>query len=220
MGITKIKIIMKKQTIILFTLLSMVMGTAQESAKQIFSSPNLATEINTHKTVAIVPFKANISYKRMPKNYNSQTIKDEELQLGYNLQSGMYTYLLRRANDYTVTVQDIDKTNTLLKQNKAYENLDDFTADQLAKILGVDAVVKCSYSYEKTGSEGGAIVTTILFGVGKVATGELTMAIYNGKDGDLLWRFYKQMNEGVFSSANEVMERMMRKVGRNFPYQK
>jgi hypothetical protein len=211
---------MKKQTIILFTLLSIAIGTAQESAKQVFSSPNLATEINTHKTVAIVPFKANISYKRMPKNYNSQTIKDEELQLGYNLQSGMYTYLLRRANDYTVTVQDIDKTNTLLKQNKAYENLDDFTADQLAKILGVDAVVKCSYSYEKTGSEGGAIVTTILFGVGKVATGELTMAIYNGKDGDLLWRFYKQMNEGVFSSANEVMERMMRKVGRNFPYQK
>lgn len=156
----------------------------------------------------------------MPKNYNSQTIKDEAVQLGFNLQSGMYTYLLRRVDDYLVSVQDIEKTNTLLRQNKAFENLDEFTADQLAKMLGVDAVIKCSYSYEKTGSEGGAIVTTILFGVGKVATGELTMAIYNGKDGDLLWRFYKQMNEDVFSSANAVMERMMRKVGRNFPYQK
>jgi hypothetical protein len=26
-------------------------------------------------------------------------------------------------------------------------------------------------------------------------TGELTMQINNGKDGELLWRFYKQMNE-------------------------
>lgn len=211
---------MKKNILIVSFLFLVTTLTAQESAKQIFSSPRLATAIYSHKVVAILPFKANISYKRMPKNYNPQTIKDDEIQLGYNLQSGMYTYLLRKADDYLVSVQDIEKTNTLLKQNKAYDNLDEFTADQLAKILGVDAVIKCSYSYEKTGSEGGAIVTTILFGVGKVATGELTMAIYNGKDGDLLWRFYKQMNEDVFSSANAVMERMMRKVGRNFPYQK
>lgn len=41
-----------------------------------------------------------------------------------------------------------------------------------------------------------------------------------GTDGNLMWRFYKQMNEGVFSSGNEMMERMMRKVARNFPYLK
>jgi hypothetical protein len=44
------------------------------------------------------------------------------------------------------------------------------------------------------------------------------MQINNGKDGELLWRFYKQMNEDVMSSPSAVMERMMRKVGRNFPY--
>jgi hypothetical protein len=211
---------MKKNTIILFCLLSIIMGTAQESAKQIFSSPKLTTEIQNHKTVAILPFKANISYKRKPENYSSQTIKDEEAQLSYSLQSGMYTYLLRKSDNYFVSIQDIEKTNTLLKQNKAFENIDEFTADTLAKILGVDAVIKCSYAYEKTRSEGGAIATAILFGSGKVATGELRMGIYNGKDGELLWRFYKQMNEDVFSSANALIERMMRKVSRNFPYQK
>jgi hypothetical protein len=55
------------------------------------------------------------------------------------------------------------------------------------------------------------------FGTGKVLQGELTMQINNGKDGELLWRFYKQMNEDVMSSPSAVMERMMRKVGRNFP---
>lgn len=55
---------------------------------------------------------------------------------------------------------------------------------------------------------------------GKTASGALTMQIYNGSDGNLLWRFFKEMNEGVFSNANEMMERMMRKVSRNFPYEK
>jgi hypothetical protein len=36
-----------------------------------------------------------------------------------------------------------------------------------------------------------------------VATGELTMQINNGKDGELLWRFYKQMNEDVMSSCSD-----------------
>jgi hypothetical protein len=58
------------------------------------------------------------------------------------------------------------------------------------------------------------------FGTGKVATGGLTMQINNGADGDLVWRFYKQMAEDVMSSPSAMMERMMRKVGRNFPYEK
>lgn len=99
--------------------------------------------------------------------------------------------------------------------------LDEILPDSLCKILKVDAIIKCNYSYEKTGSEAGAIAKTVLFGVGgKTASGALTMQIYNGNDGNLLWRFYKEMNEGVLSNANELMERMMRKVSRNFPLRK
>ena len=205
----------------IITLFIVSASFAQESSKQIFSSPKLIAEVATHKTVAILPFKATISYKRMPKSLDPETRKQEENQLSKSLQSGMYTFLLRKNEDYTVNIQDVERTNALLTQHKMIDNLDLFTADSIAKILGVDAVIKCSYAYEKTGSEGGAIVKSLLLlGSGKVATSELTMAIYNGKEGDLLWRFYKQMNEDVYSSANAVMERMMRKVGRNFPYKK
>jgi hypothetical protein len=115
----------------------------------------------------------------------------------------------------------VERTNVLLKQNEVFDKIDEMTPDALAKILGVDAVIKCAYAYEKTSSEGLAIAKTLLigFGTGKVASGEMTMNVYNGSDGDLLWRFYKEMNEDVMSSANAVMERMMRKVGRNFPYE-
>lgn len=46
------------------------------------------------------------------------------------------------------------------------------------------------------------------------------MQIKNGTDGILLWRFSKSMDETAFSSANQLMERMMKKVSRNFPYAK
>lgn len=214
--------IMKKITLLLTCLFTTTLMLAQfEGSKQIFESPKLGQLTAVHKTVAILPFKASISYKRLPKNFDAQTNRDEERKLGSSLQSGMYTYLLRKSDDYTVTVQDVERTNVLLKQNEVYDKIDEMTPDALAKILGVDAVIKCAYAYEKTSSEGLAIAKTLLigFGTGKVASGEMTMNVYNGADGDLLWRFYKEMNEDVMSSANAVMERMMRKVGRNFPYE-
>lgn len=213
---------MKKITLLLTCLFTTTLMLAQfEGSKQIFESPKLVQLTAEHKTVAILPFKASISYKRLPKNFDAQTNRDEERKLGSSLQSGMYTYLLRKSADYTVTVQDVERTNVLLKQNEVFDKIDEMTPDALAKILGVDAVIKCGYAYEKTSSEGLALAKTLLigFGTGKVASGEMTMNVYNGADGDLLWRFYKEMNEDVMSSANAVMERMMRKVGRNFPYE-
>jgi hypothetical protein len=193
-----------------------------ESAKQVFESPKLKTEIAKHKLIAILPYKATISYKRTPKNFDAAANRQEEQNLATSMQEGMYTYLLRKSGDYSVSFQDVSRTNALLKQADVYDRIDVLTQDSIARILGVDAVIYCTYKYEKTGSEGGAIAKTILLGAGtgKVASGGLTLQLYNGTDGDLLWRFYKEMNEDVLSSANQVMERMMRKVGRNFPYEK
>lgn len=209
-----------KKIILFACILSTTLFQAQ--TKQIFESPKLKEEITTHKTIAVLPFKSTISYKRLPKNFDPETNAQEEKKSALSLQSGLYTYLLRKSSDYSVTVQDPERTNVLLKQSGNFDKIDDLTPDALAKVLGVDAVIKCTYAYQKTGSEGGAIVKSLLigFGTGKVATSDLTMNIYNAKDGDLLWRFYKQMDEDVMSNPQAMMEHMMRKVGRNFPYEK
>jgi hypothetical protein len=65
--------------------------------------------IEGHKTVAILPFKATIAYKKL-KGYSDGAKKVEELAMGSQMQSGLYTYLLRKSDDYTVQVQDVDKT--------------------------------------------------------------------------------------------------------------
>ena len=137
------------------------------------------------------------------------------------MQQGMYTFLLRKMNDYSVTFQDVERTNALLKKAGAYDHFNELLADSICKILGVDVLIKSSWSYAKTGSEAGAIASALILGFAKsTASGQLVMQVYNGKDGEMIWRMAKEMNEGTFSSANELMERMMRKVGRNFPFEK
>ena len=213
---------MKKTILVaMVTIISTSLLAQFEGSKQVFISPKLKETIALHKTVAILPFNATISYKRVPKDYNADANKADEQKLATNMQQGMYTYLLRKASDFSVSFQDVERTNALLKQKGIYEKISELTQDSICKVLGVDAVIKCSYAYERTGSEAGAIAKTILFGAGagKTGTGSLIMQIYNGKDGELLWRFFKEMNEDVMGSANQVMERMMRKVSRNFPYE-
>jgi hypothetical protein len=108
-----------------FLLLLGFSGFAQfEAAKQTYSAPNLKSEIQKQKTVAILPFDVSIVYKRVPKHYDSSATKSEEQSLTTNLQSSMFTYLLRKANGYSVTFQDPTRTNALLKAKGVFNHLD------------------------------------------------------------------------------------------------
>lgn len=211
---------MKKILTTLLFAFAFISGYSQ-AAKQIFESPNLPKVLSTSKTVAILPFRVSISYKKLPKNTTLEQVKDNEKAESIQMQQGMYTYLLRKANDYSVTFQEADRTNALLKKAGVFDAIDETLPDTLCKILGVDAVIKSSWSYAKTGSEAGAIASALLLGVAKsTGSGQLVMQINEAKKGEMVWRMAKEMNEGTFSSANELMERMMRKVGRVFPFEK
>lgn len=192
------------------------------SQKQIFESPNLASEIKLHKTVAIIPFEVKLTYRKQPKNFSAEANRNQEISMSKSIQSSMYTFLLRKRNEYTVSFQEVDRTNILLKKAGISEKLDEYTKDEIAKILGVDAVISGVFENEQSKSEAGAIASAILFGGfgGKTGSGSLTMAINNGINGELLWRFFKTMDDGIGTSTDDLVEKMMRKVSRNFPYQK
>lgn len=204
-----------------FFFFSSIFYVDAQSAKQVFESPDLPNLVSTAKTVAILPFKVSISYKKAPKGMTLEQTKDNEKAESTQMQEGMYTYLLRKSKDFSVSFLEVDRTNALLRKANVFDRVDELTADTLCKILGVDALIKSSYSYQKTGTQGGAIATSLIFGVStNTGSGQLVMQINRATDGAMMWRMSKEMNEGAFSSANELMERMMRKVGRNFPFQK
>lgn len=189
--------------------------------KQIFESPKLKEAVAQHKTVAILPFNVSISFRKPPKNFDADANHRLEIETGKKVQSSMYTYLLRRSNEYTVTFQDPEKTNVILNRTKLIDSLDLHTKDEIAKALGVDAVMFGTYTQQTTRSDASAIVTTALFGFGgKTGDGSLTLQISNGADGELLWRYSKAMDDSMWTSSDDVIERQMRKLARNFPYSK
>ncbi|QBO58624.1 hypothetical protein [Chryseobacterium salivictor] len=202
-------------------LLVLVFFTKIYSQKQIFEAPNLKEKIAAQKTVAIIPFDVSINYKKQPKNFSAEANKEQEKKMSTSVQTSMYTFLLRKRDNYLVSFQDVDKTNILLKKSGMLDKLDEFTKDEIAEILGVDAIIGGKYEIEQTKSEAGAIATAVLLGGfgGKTGTGTLTMTINDGVDGDLLWRFFKTLDDSIATSTDDVIERMMRKVSRNFPYQ-
>ena len=188
--------------------------------KQIFSSPDFKEKISQHQIVAILPFKTTITYKKQPKNFSAEANQQQEIKMAKSIQSSMYTFLLRKQAKYTVSFQDVDKTNILLKKAKIDDKMDEMTKDEIAKVLGVDAIISGTFEQEQSKSEAGAIASAVLFGGfgGKTGSGTLTLSINNGKDGELLWRFMKTMDDGIATSTDDLVEKMMRKVSRNFPY--
>ena len=191
-----------------------------QTSKQVFESPNLKKVIASHKQVAIIPFTATITYRHTPKGVTAESNLADERKMAKEIQSSMYTYLLRRAKDYSVDFQEVDKTNILLTKAGLMDKLGETTSDELAKALGVDAIISGIYAVEHTKTEGGAIASVVLFGAfaGGDKTGTLTMKINDGKDGSLLWRFAKSMEGSLFTSTDDLISHMMRKVSRNFPY--
>ena len=138
-----------------------------------------------------------------------------------SIQSSMYTFLLRKRKDYFVDFQDIEKTNILLKKAGADEKLDELTKDEVCKILGVDAIISGRFDNEQTKSDGAAMTSAMLTGFGgKTGSATLTMVLNDGDTGNMVWRFYKTMNDNYTRSTDDLVESLMRKLSRNFPYSK
>ena len=193
-----------------------------QSERQIFEYPNLKSLISTAKKVAILPFNVSISYEKMPKGMSLEQIKDNEKAESIQMQQEMYTYLVMKSDNYSVSFQEVDRTNYLLKKSGVFENLDNILSDSLCRILGVDAIIKSNWAYANTGSEAATIASMVLVHVPIMVrgSGRFVMQINSAKDGETVWRMSKEMREYGLSSANALMERMMLNVGRVFPFQK
>jgi len=113
---------------------------------KIYTSSNFSNALAKHKTVAILPAEVTIQLRpNEAKKITADQLEDIMNKTAYDIQDKMYGWFLRRGDKfkYTVTFQDINKTNSRLKDAGVnYEDLKSKDREQLAKILGVDAVMQ------------------------------------------------------------------------------
>lgn len=212
---------------IIFILLAIIAITPTAFAQtSLYENPEFDVIAKDHKTIAIVPFKTQV--KLRPKQMKDMT--DEQLERlekaeGESLQTGMFSWFLKRKKRgklTTLEIQQPSRTNALLKkQGIDYSNLYEYTTDDLAKILEVDAVISGDYETNKPMSEGASIALGLLVGFwGSTNTAIVNMSVNNGADGALLWNYNKKVRGGLGSSPEDLVNVLMRKASRRLAYTK
>lgn len=191
----------------------------------IYKSTEFDSALAKHKTVAILP--AYVTTRLRPneaKKITTEQLDDLNEKTGFNIQDKMYSWFLRRSHkfQYTVTFQDITRTNGLLKQaGISYSDLALKDRVEVCKLLGVDAVLQNRTSFDKPMSDGAALAVGVIFGVwGNTNSAQTTINIHDGKSGNLLWKYDYEASGSVGSSADKLVNAMMRNASKKFPYTK
>jgi len=210
---------MKKLLFSLATLLVIASGFGQ---KLIYQSEQFEELSKDHKTVAILPFKARLELEN--QNLTSEQLESLQEKEGYEVQNALESYFLKlhKRKDYRVSFQDIKNTNAILAKNDISEkNIDIYTSQQLCKILDVDAVISGDLTLKALISKGVSTdfdLTSFLSGTSDY--GRIAIKLSDGETGKLLWKYEKVINRKSGKNTYDIIEAMMRKSTRKFPYDK
>ena len=201
----------------IFTILVVVLFS---NCATIYKTTDLSHRISKHKSIAFLPFDAIIRYKKMPKNTTIEQIKEMESDMGYVFQEQIYTRFLKKIKYYSIEFQDVSMTNALLKKNDiTYSNFKEYTKEEIAKILKVDAVVSGKVISSKPMSETGALVLGLLTGIGTATNKvDVNLSLYDALDSKLLFKYDHTYSGGIGSSPERISKALMKAVERKFPY--
>lgn len=211
-------------SLLIFGLLLAVAATAQ--TREIYTNPKFKELAKAHQTIAVLPFKVVLSLRpaEVTKRGGAEGVQRLEEQEGLSVQSAMHSYFLKQQQDKEigVQVQDLSKTNALLARNGMTPGkLAATTMEELAAMLGVDAVVSGSFESSQPMSDGAAVAMMLVVGVaGATNTGKLAVNINDGKTGELLWKYDKTLSRGLGSNTSTIIMTIMRKASRQMPYSK
>ena len=197
--------------------------TAHAGAQK-YTHPQFAELTKDHKQVAVLPFRVTIDMKHLPKNTTVEMVRQSQQDEALEIQKVLYARLLQRAAEesYTVGFQDVDQTNALLQRaGMKLDSLSAKTKDELAKVLGVDALISGTVHQTQPTSTGVAIAQSLLLGFsGSTQRVDINLTVHNGMDGQLLWSYDHNDKGGLMNSVEGMMKSLMKKVAGNFPYRK
>lgn len=208
---------------LLFASLFVAVMVCTSCGPSIYTSTDFKDVTSTHKVVAILPGQVSIRLRpNEARKTTPELLAKNEEATGYALQEKMYGWFLRRSDklNYTVKFQDVSQTNALLKEAKInYSDLQHKSKAELAKLLGVDAVISTLLRTDKPMNEGVAVAMGLVFGVwGSTNQATTTINIHEAQKAELVWKYDYQASGSVGSSPENLVNALMRNASRKFPY--
>ncbi|MDE0978880.1 MAG: hypothetical protein OSA78_02725 [Flavobacteriales bacterium] len=143
---------------------------------------------------------------------------------GDGIQGAMHSWFLKRKKrgSLRIDVQSPNVTNAkLLKNGVTPELMAAYEPKELCEILGVDAVIMGTFDTNKPMSQGAAIALGVLFGIsGSTEKAIINLNVYDGETGDLMCSYMKNINGGMGSTSEDLVNVLMRKASRRIAYTK
>ena len=196
---------------------------AFSQSKAVYVNPKFYSLARDHKKIAVVPFTVQLGLrpKEREKLSNEQFMEMQKNE-GLAAQSALVSWFLKKQNaqDYDLQFQDVKTTNALLiKAGMDISNLAAYTPDELAKVLGVDAVMGGMVKTSKPLSDGASIAMGALIGFyGSTNAGNISITLNDAAEGDLLWKYDNDLSGSLGSDMDAIMDALMRRAAKKFPY--
>jgi hypothetical protein len=224
-----------KHTLTLGMLLAATACTTVDSTSQQF-----AAESSDHRTVAVLPFEMVLT-GRVPEGLTPDQVSAIEEAESLAFQTALYHSMLDRSGvgkkrPIRVDIQPVEETNQILDgRGIGVRESWALPAEELAEMLGVDAVVRTTVHktrYLSDVESYGIDVGTAIFN--EVTEGQFgwlvphgamtTVGIWadstlvNGDDGAVLWKVALERATDWQRPANDVIVGITRKLAKKFPY--
>lgn len=187
------------------------------SCAKVFYSPDAGNLAENHKLVAIAPPVVTI---QATKKMTPQDVEQQQLAESKNFQAEMYSWMLKRKTQGKIkpNVLDLQTTNARLQQEGYPEEM--LTTAQMCEILGVDGIITSNFHLSKPMSEGAAVVTTVLFGIGRTNEVNASLNINDCSQQKLIWNYDHTYSGGLGSSPAMLVDGLMRAASKKMPYVK
>jgi hypothetical protein len=228
---------MKKNLLLPVSFTLTIAFTACSSHKY-YTSSTFEQQTAHHKTIAILPAEM-IFTGTQPKNLSPEDIAGIEETESRSFQHSLYNSILRHANSRkyftSVSVQDIGTTQKLLEEN-GISTRNSWKEDdkKLAKVLGVDAVVRMRIQKKRYMSDlasmGIDVGRQILYQTG--AASKFPFPYVSNKTNDIqascnvvsnnqtLWNDNYKRGADYNTSSEVVIDAITDNFGKHFPYKK
>jgi hypothetical protein len=225
---------MRTSLLVIFSLVLFSCGVN----RNVYKSADFTNQVAKHRTVAILPFQIRQT-GHVGKNESIDAIKATNEKWAYIFQESLLSYSLRHTSKnrkgHMISFQGTQRTNAILnEQGLTIEAMYSKKPEELAQLLGVDAVIMTTLEKDKNFSDGvayglkaGSILLNTVSKSGTLgaplgginaADVNLNSYLYDAKDGRLLWKTFRQGGSDLPSNTDDLVEFYSNWIAKKLPY--
>lgn len=190
------------------------------SAQRDFLSDNFSKAKATHQRVAILPFDVQFD-NPVNKNPNERTqrfFSQQEREASLDTQKELFAYAAKQVQKgrYELAFQDFTKTNSILATSGiALEDIGKYDKGQLARMLGVDAVIWGQLQIVISRQQRYSMMPAYMGNDGV----ETNVNLYDAATGELLWKTnLKQRPNNRMDTPHQLTSQLIAQVAKHLPY--